>query len=126
MRRILSNFFLMLLLPITAYSYDAYIDGIYYDFLGGEASVTYKDTNWNSYSDYVAIPSSVTNNGKTYSVTRIGDYAFNRCISLNSIIVPNSVTFIGEYAFMGCHNMTSITIPDSVTSIGNFAFYGCI
>ena len=55
----------------------------------------------------------------------IGDYAFNNCINLESITIPNSVTSIGDYAFLNCINLESITIPNSVTSIGHDAFYGC-
>jgi|GEM_PF-3788278 len=49
------------------------------------------------------------------------------CITNHSaeFIVPDSVTQIGDYAFDGCSNLTSVMIPDSVTSIGYGAFYGC-
>ena len=59
------------------------------------------------------------------SVTRIGDYAFARCNSLTSIVIPEGVTSIGKYAFWYCSSLTSITIPDSVTSIGDWAFLNC-
>ena len=60
-----------------------------------------------------------------YSVTSIGDYAFEDCSGLTSITIPNSVTSIDRQAFYGCIGLTSITIPNSVTSIGDAAFYGC-
>ena len=55
----------------------------------------------------------------------IGNYAFQGCINLSSIAIPDSVTNIGSYAFSGCSGLTSITIPDNVTSIGSYAFSGC-
>ena len=71
------------------------------------------------------IPSTVSYDGTTYSVTSIGDYALSSCSSLTSITIPNSVTSIGERAFLFCHSLTSVTIPNSVTSIGKYAFWSC-
>lgn len=59
------------------------------------------------------------------SVTVIGDYAFEDCYNLTSIVIPDSVTEIGESAFSVCTRLTSIVIPDSVTVIENGAFVGC-
>ena len=56
-----------------------------------------------------------------YSVTSIGDYAFDSN-ALTSVTIPNSVTSIGDYAF-DSNALTSVTIPNSVTSIGTGAFY---
>ena len=60
------------------------------------------------------------------SVTKIGDSAFKRCESLQSVTIPNSVTSIGNIAFCGCKSLQSITIPNSVTKIGDYAFKLCI
>ena len=79
----------------------------------------------NSVSGAVVIPSSVTNNGTTYSVTSIGDEAFYLCSGLTSVTIPNSVTSIGDYVFYCCSSLTSVTIGNSVTSIGYRAFYEC-
>ena len=73
----------------------------------------------------VTIPETVTYNGITYSMTRIGNHAFYGCSSLTSVTIPNSVTSIGNYAFYGCSSVTSVTIGKSVTSIGNYAFENC-
>ena len=71
------------------------------------------------------IPSTVTFRETNYSVTSIGDHAFQGCSSLTSVTLGNSVTSIGDYAFCDCSSLTSITIPNSVTSIGNGAFEFC-
>ena len=54
-------------------------------------------------------------------VTRIGINAFNQCMSLTNVMIPNSVMSIGDHAFSNC-KLKSITIPDSVTSIEDYAF----
>ena len=59
------------------------------------------------------------------SVTSIGNKAFYFCKSLTSITIPNRVTSIGESTFSSCSSLTSITIPNSVTSIGRWAFGDC-
>lgn len=58
-------------------------------------------------------------------VTGIGNWAFNQCGQLTSVIIPDSMTTIGERAFNGCSNLTYIVIPNSVTSIGVYAFAYC-
>ena len=39
--------------------------------------------------------------------------------------IPDSVTTIGDYAFEVCRSLTSIVIPNSVTAIGGSAFWLC-
>ncbi|MDR2921812.1 MAG: leucine-rich repeat domain-containing protein [Treponema sp.] len=69
----------------------------------------------------ISIPARINN----YPVTGIGEWTFNDCTSLTSVIIPGSVTSIGDYAFSGCTSLTSVTIPNSVTSIGGSAFRVC-
>ncbi len=57
------------------------------------------------------------------SVTSIGDYAFHYCCNLQSVTIPEGVTSIGGFAFLYCSNLQSVAIPDTVISIGDFAFY---
>ena len=80
---------------------------------------------WSTTITTANIPSLVTYNSVSYSVTSIGRSAFRDCSSLTSVTIPNSVTSIGNKAFSGCSSLTSVTIPNSVTSIGGLAFYGC-
>ena len=95
----------LLLSAATATAHDFEVDGIFYniDDWNNTASVTYKgnsyDTYANEYSGAVTIPSEVTYEGITYSVTSIGIEAFWGCSGLTSVEIPNSVTSIGDYAF---------------------------
>ena len=112
---------------------DFEVDGIYYNITSQAdktVAVTYRGNSYDEYSDEysgeVKIPESVTYNGHTYSVTRIGDRAFYECTSLTSVEIPNSVTSIGHNAFSLCSSLTSVEIGNSVTSIGDYAFSNCI
>ena len=115
----------------TILASDTQVDGIWYDFNTNDqtASVTFQGSYWNSYSNEytgaIVIPSSVTYNSVTYTITSIGEYAFRACDGFTSVTIPNSVTSIGSSAFWGCTGLTSVTIPNSVTSIGRSAFWGC-
>ena len=59
------------------------------------------------------------------SVTSIGEYAFEYCKNLTSIVIPARVASIGHHAFAFCTLLKSITIPASVTSIKDGAFFRC-
>ena len=111
------------MLSLHAMAYDIfYYNTLFYNITSDN---TVEVWGCNSVSGAVVIPSSVTNNGTTYSVTSIGEGAFEGCSSLTSVTIPNSVTSIGEGAFYECSELTSVTIPNSVTSIGDYAFYEC-
>lgn len=123
MKRILT---LLAFVAITfsSYAYNVCVDGIYYNINNAtkEAEVTY---GVRDYTGSVTIPSVITSNGVTYSVTSIGANTFFQCHNLTSVTIPNSVTSIGAEAFYFCDGLTSVTIGNSVTSIGFNAFYAC-
>ena len=56
---------------------------------------------------------------------KIGAHAFEYCVLLTLIELPNLVTVIGNGAFTSCKSLTSITIPASVNIIGKNAFANC-
>ena len=72
------------------------------------------------------IPSEVTFNGKTYTVTSILNGVLDNSLEDKdiSVIIPNTVTRIEDGAFYYARALKSITIPNSVTSIGKNAFKG--
>ena len=102
---------LTLLLPATANAYDFEVDGIYYNYfnVGNTVEVTYSP-NSKGYSGDVTIPPVVTFNGSTYSVTAIGEGAFNRCDNLTSVSIPNSVTTIGYRSFYHSCNLETLIV----------------
>ncbi|MBO7652421.1 MAG: leucine-rich repeat domain-containing protein [Bacteroidales bacterium] len=120
-----------------AYDFSAVCESgqtLYYNITSNEEPYTVEMTCRYSSSPYyytfptgeLTIPSSVTYNGTTYSVTSIGGNAFRNCSELTSATIPNTITSIGDYAFYLCCELTSVTIPNSITSIGNYAFANCV
>lgn len=127
------NFLTVFVLFCTtlANAHDFEVDGIYYDILDKEeqtVAVTYQGYSYDSYNEYIGditIPSSVTYNGTTYSVTKIGLYAFKSCIGLTSISVPDNVESICYSAFMNCNSLIEVTLGKGLKTIDSQAFWGC-
>lgn len=72
----------------------------------------------------LTIESSISDdNGKSYTVTKIGMGAFNS--TLEEVTLPPTLDEIEDSAFFKCSSLTEITIPEGVTKIGTNAFYGC-
>ena len=119
------------MISMGAWAYDFYAtyNGkvIYYSITSRTAPYTVEVAKQGSY-EYegdISIPSTVTYDGKTYAVERIGAEAFCLCKKITSISMPSSITSIGRMAFCNCPNMLSVNFPSSVTKIEDRAFYGC-
>ena len=81
--------------------------GLKYEVIDNN-SVKVASQNSSDISGSVIIPSTVTYNNTTYSVTSIGKRAFYDCSDLTSVTIPNSVTSIGWGAFSGCSDLTTL------------------
>lgn len=111
MKQLKQTFLLAMFMSMActkALAYDCCIGEIYYNLSGNEAEVTCfamptgPQGPENPYTGDVVIPSSITYNSNTYSVTSIGYAAFALCDDLTSVTIPNTVITIGGYAFKGC------------------------
>ena len=89
-------------------------DGIYYKILSDEESVavTYRSSDYDSYTGEICIPSEVSYDGKTYVVKEIGDRAFKGCSTVTSIVLPASIAKIGFYAFEDANHIQRVHISD--------------
>ncbi|OYP45788.1 hypothetical protein CIK96_07595 [Prevotella sp. P4-98] len=88
------------------------VDGILYNITSETnqtVEVTHKDFNGN-YQGEIIIPESIRYNGKTYTVTAIGDNAFYNCYYMTSITIPKTIVSVGKYAFVDCIRIASVTL----------------
>ena len=119
--------FLLLGLCAKAMCQPAYFDadGIVYG-ITSEADRTvevwpyYYITN-SPYSGAISIPQTVDHDGTTYTVTALGDGAFESCSNVTSLTLPATIRSIGSNCFYNC-SFTSLALPDSLRFIGDHAF----
>ena len=124
---------LALLLPCLAVAHDFEVDGIYYNITSEERKTVevtdpsdkkVVDGGYKFYKDVVFIPEKVSYDGKEYTVTAIGERAFENNYELLSVVMPNTIRSIKEFAFNECINLKSLTISSEVSEIGDYAFMG--
>ena len=84
---------LAVLLSLPMLAVEVEIDGINYDLVAEAKQATVVSKS-DKYSGEIVIPESVEHEGIAYSVTSIGERAFDWCSGLTSVTIPNSVTTI--------------------------------
>lgn len=108
---------------------DFYENGVGYTINGGNVSVTGYDEA--TLPADVVIPSTVTNDNTTYTVTKIGASAFYKNwgggLQILSVTIPSSVEIIDGYAFKECYALSTVTIEKGsvLNKIGMYAFFKC-
>ena len=114
----LKFYLLMMLMPLHATA-AVEINGVYYN-LSLDNAVAEVTKNPNKYTGAVDIPASITYDDVDYSVTSIGDGAFESS-SITSVTIPSSVAHIGNNAFYRCLELVSVNIS-SLESWCNISF----
>lgn len=118
------------IVSVVAQAAGTTLDGLCYnlDAEKNTATVTHLlDSDGYNYPELkgaVTVPSTVTIDEVSYTVTAIGTSAFADCEGIESVTLPVTVTSVGNYAFSGCLNLRSITLPGTLTEIGISAFSG--
>lgn len=76
-------------------------------------------------SEYLYIPDVAIIKDKSYTITKIGDRAFENHAEILNVEIPSSIKSIGHFAFSNCTGLLGVEIPSTVTSIGTEAFKNC-
>lgn len=137
---------MMAMSSLASFAYDFEVDGIYYAITSETnltVEVTYKSKSYHYPSSYnaclytgsITIPETVVSNGKAYTVTGIGAWAFgtisgiddfrSNMHNLKSISLPSTIEYIANTAFYCCVDLTYISLPANLKRIGNSAFFDC-
>ena len=96
--------FVMVYLATWAQSSDFQEGQFYYSInrdRPSEVSVARNDDSYSSFTGELIIPSTVTHGEYTYTVTGLGERAFNSCSGVSSVSIPSSVITIEWAAFEG-------------------------
>lgn len=129
------------------------IQGLTYTLNNADHTATVASYDSSTQDGVIDIPDTVTKDNVDYTVTAIGNKAFES-LNVSSVFIPATVRSIGDSAFGYCKALTTVTfaegsqlksieraafygtehahprfkeikIPDSVETIGNGAFYDC-
>ena len=62
------------------------------------------------------------------TVTKMGDYAFAMCTSIDNLFMPKALVTFGSYCFAGCTTLSNFEFEETTTirTLGTHFFYNCI
>lgn len=129
MKRRLSTLLIFMLLALQALAYDFQAvnnDGqtIYYNILTS-STVEVAVGPAGAYTGVITVPATVTFGSNTYDVTSVGVSAFENCVGLTTVTLPESIENISNFAMRGCSDLTSVTIPNVTITFGTNILENC-
>ena len=120
----------MLMVGQVAAAYDFESDGFFYNINedGTTVTLTTEDGSFGTYSvtGELILPTYVTNNGVTYTLTAIDRYAFHNCREMTAVTIPITVTTVDDGAFANCYKLEYIDMYNNIDYVGYDAFRGTI
>ena len=118
--------FIFAILPLAASAEVVQVGDLWYnlDDTAPVAKVTSSPDGFKYIGDIV-IPATIEYGGTTFTVTGIGENAFNSCSDLNSVVISEGIQTIETSAFMQCSNLKWVELPSTITTIGYWAFSFC-
>ena len=131
-RKLLLLLFILCLLPATnvwAQTGTYTANGVTWKYkLEGSpktATITGEVLGRTAFSGALNIPDDIVHGGTHYTVTKIGQYAFQSYVNATVLSIPESVTTIEKRAFYGLSKAEGVLSLPNVTTIEDYAFYTC-
>lgn len=129
-KALLRNILALSAMIISASSSTAIADTVksgdlYFDCDEGSATATVARNSAYQSLSAIDIPSSVTANGKSYTVTKIAQQAFQECQALKKVTMQPGVEVIEKWAFYGCASLENVDFPATLTTLMSSSFSGC-
>lgn len=105
------------------------IQGLTYTLNAADHTATVANYDNSTQDGVIDIPDTVTKDNIDYTVTAIGNNAFESSSprsNVSSVFIPATVRSIGDSAFNYCNALTTVTFAEGsqLKSIGRAAFYG--
>ena len=105
-----------LLVSLNLQAQKAKVDGMNY-FLDATKQTARTDEDYQVvYTGDIVIPEKITYEGVEYTVTEIGSHTFAES-TITSITIPNTIKKIGMFAFEKCTTLQELVVPNSVTDV---------
>ena len=122
---------LALMASVSSFAYNFGDDGLFFNIIDNDnklVEVTYQhERSEENYSKltHVTIPDTVLRGRVKYAVVSIGNMAFYKCKTLESIVIPDHIKSIGTNAFSECSALTSVSLPNTITYLNSSLFSNC-
>lgn len=109
-------------------------NGIYYRGIDNTSVEVINASGYNLVDDWyeyykgaINIPSTISVEGKTCTVTKIDDQAFRGQAGITMVVIPSTIVNIAKQAFSGCTNLKSVAFSSDsqLSNIGKEAFQRC-
>lgn len=92
-----------------------------YVYVDGHAEITGVDDS----VEYARIPGFILMDGDIYTVTTLGEYAFESKFNLKTVELPSTLKTIGKFAFYNCSGLETVIFKCRNIYIDTYVFQGC-
>ena len=123
MKKTFTLLILSALMVLTAHGETIDVDSLRYT-LNSDGTATVSECLYKSTPD-INIPSTVSDGTTTYTVTKIGQYAFDQKSFITSVTFPETLEYMDFCSFRWCSGLTQVTIPASLKELSSSNFSQC-